>query len=271
MEYFTVYKHTDYLYQIKDSLGVLSTLLIGKTKALVIDTCYGIGDLYKEIRKITNLPLLVINSHGHMDHTCGNYQFEKVYIHSLDYDLLKKHNSKEWKQKNIDSAINSKVLPNDFDINKYLTSSFGNIEFLDDIKTFDIGVYTLEVINTPGHTKGSISLYCKELKIMFVSDAICQYVWLFLDESTDINTYINSINKVLEYDFDYFLVGHGPRLINRKDMIDYLNVAKTIDVTKSNKVVFKNFEECNSYEYSTNGLYNPNGCGVVFNIDRIKK
>ena len=78
MSYFTVYKYNDNLYQIKDALGVLATLVIGEEKALLLDTCYGIGNLKKEVEKITNKPLIVVNSHGHMDHSCGNYQFDKV-------------------------------------------------------------------------------------------------------------------------------------------------------------------------------------------------
>ena len=62
----------------------LITLIIGKNKALVLDTGYGISSLKEEIKKITSLPLIVIDSHGHMDHTGGNYEFDEFYIHSAD-------------------------------------------------------------------------------------------------------------------------------------------------------------------------------------------
>ena len=52
MEYFTVFKYHDGLYQIKDALGVLSTLVIGNEKALLFDTGYGIGNLKEEVEKI---------------------------------------------------------------------------------------------------------------------------------------------------------------------------------------------------------------------------
>ena len=89
MGYFTVYKYNENLYQIKDALGSLITLVIGEEKALVFDTGYGIGDLKKQVEEITNKPLIVVNSHGHMDHSCGNYQFEKVYIDKRDLELEK--------------------------------------------------------------------------------------------------------------------------------------------------------------------------------------
>ena len=270
MSYFSICKYDDELYQIKDALGSLISVIIGKDKALVLDTGYGIGNIYEEVRKITNLPLLIIDSHGHMDHTGGNYLFKEVYIHSQDLALVKKHNSLKWRMRNIESAKNAKVLPDNFNEEDYLEKREGNLLFLDDIKNFDLGGKTLEVIHTPGHTAGSISLYCKEKKIMITSDAICQYVWLFLEESTSVREYISSVEKVLEYDFDYFLVGHGARLIEKDVMKEYLACALSLDLSKAKKVTFKNFEECDSYEYSTDYLYSPKGCGVVFDINKVK-
>ena len=270
MAYYTIYKYDEELYQIGDALGSLISIIIGKDKALVLDTGYGIGKIYEEVRKITSLPLLVIDSHGHMDHTGGNFQFDKVYIHSKDYELVKKHNSLAWRKRNIESAKSLNKVPDDFDEENYLNKREGNITFLDDIKSFDLGGKTIEVVFTPGHTEGSISLYCKEKRVMITSDAICQYVWLFLPESTSVSDYIKSIEKVLTYDFDYFLVGHGAKLIKKEIMLDYLACAKNLDVAKAKKVSFKNFEDSPSYEYSTDYLYSPNGCGVVFDINKIK-
>lgn len=270
MAYFNIQKYNDNLYQIKDALGSLITVVIGKDKTLVLDTGYGFGDLKEELKKITDLPLIVVNSHGHMDHTGGNFEFDNVYIHSKDVNLVKKHNSYDWRKRNIESAINQKVLPDNFDTVSYLEKREGNLVIIDDIKSFDLGGITLEVITTPGHTAGSISLYSKELKIMLTADAIIQYVWLFLEESTSVSDYIASLEKVLKYDFDYFLVGHGARLIPKEDMKEYLACALRLDINKAKKVSFKNFEECNSYEYSTDYLYSPKGCGIVFDINKIK-
>ena len=130
MGYFTVFKYNENLYQIKDALGSLITLVIGEEKALVFDTGYGIGDLNKEIKQITSKPLIVINSHGHMDHSCGNYQFDKVYIDKRDLELVKKHNSKPWRIRNINSAKNIKVIPEDFNEEAYISQNEGNLDFI---------------------------------------------------------------------------------------------------------------------------------------------
>ena len=115
MSYFITYQVNDHIYQLKDPMGVLTTLVIGKEKALLVDTAYGIGDLKEAIKNITSLPLIVINSHGHMDHSCGNYQFEEVYINKLDYELCQRHNNKQKRIENLESADNLKLLSDSFD------------------------------------------------------------------------------------------------------------------------------------------------------------
>lgn len=53
--YFKTFQINDHIYQFKDPLGVLCTLIIGKEKAMLIDTCYGIGDLPSLIKKLYQL------------------------------------------------------------------------------------------------------------------------------------------------------------------------------------------------------------------------
>ncbi|MCJ7550582.1 MAG: MBL fold metallo-hydrolase, partial [Anaerolineae bacterium] len=53
-------------------------LLIGQDKAMLIDTGMGIGDLRGAVRKITDKPLVVVISHGHVDHTGNARQFEEI-------------------------------------------------------------------------------------------------------------------------------------------------------------------------------------------------
>jgi glyoxylase-like metal-dependent hydrolase (beta-lactamase superfamily II) len=38
---------------------------------------------------------------------------------------------------------------------------------------FDVSDVRLEVMHTPGHTPGSVSLYCAELEVVFTGDALC--------------------------------------------------------------------------------------------------
>jgi len=269
MGYFTITKYNDNLYQIKDALGVLSTLVIGNEKALLLDTCYGIGDLRKEVEAITDKELIVVNSHGHMDHASGNNQFDSVYIYPEDINLCKKHTSTPWRQSNIDAAKRLNALPENFDEVKYLALREGNLKPLSIGQIFDLGGVTLEVLAMEGHTTGSIGLYIKDWKLMLVSDAICPFVWVFLEESTNLSTYVKMVERTLGYDFDNFLVGHGAKMYPKAKMYEFYDVAKNMELDKAFKVPYADKYHGESYCYTRGKLYGPDDCGVVFDPRRL--
>lgn len=268
MDYFKTIKINDFIYQFKDALGSLITLVIGSKKALVFDTGYGIGDLKSKVREYTSLPLIVVNSHGHMDHSCGNYQFDEVFISKDDYSLFENHNSKERRLLNINIAKSKGLIDDTFDVDAYLNVSLSNTKILN-LKEIDLGNKKLEVVDIKGHTQGSIALYLKEDKIMLTSDAGCAFVWLFLSESTTVQTHIKSLENILKYDFSYFLVGHVPGLIEKEKLVERMNVCKNIDLNDSKKVEFENFKGFESYAYPKDDLYVAGKCGVIFDINKL--
>ena len=269
MNYFRLVKYNDNVMQFCDPLGVLATLVVGEEKALLFDTCYGIGNLYEEVKAVCDKELIVVNSHGHMDHSCGNYQFKEVYINKKALELCKRHNGYETRLKNIERARKANLISNSFDTDSYLKQNEGNLKFIKYGHIFDLGGITLEVIDMVGHTLGSIGLYSKELKLLLASDASCPFVWLFLPESQSVSTYIKMLEKTLKLDFDSFLVGHGARLLPKYRMQEFLDVAKGIDMEKAVKVHFDGFEDTNPYCYTLGKMYDQDGCGVVFDPDKL--
>ena len=59
-------------------------LLTGTEKALLIDTGLGSGNLAEEIRSMTDLPLVTVITHGHIDHAGSAGFFDEVYISPND-------------------------------------------------------------------------------------------------------------------------------------------------------------------------------------------
>lgn len=86
--WFTIKKINKYVWGIgefKHFEEVISYLVLGKNKALLFDTGLGIKNIKKEVIKITNLPITVVNSHNHFDHVGGNKFFKKILlINSLE-------------------------------------------------------------------------------------------------------------------------------------------------------------------------------------------
>ncbi|UCE16519.1 MAG: MBL fold metallo-hydrolase, partial [Candidatus Bathyarchaeota archaeon] len=60
--------------------GVISYLIAGQNKAVLLDTGMGIGDIKKVVNHLTRLEVSVVNSHTHFDHIGGNHQFDKIAV-----------------------------------------------------------------------------------------------------------------------------------------------------------------------------------------------
>lgn len=68
------------------SYSLNSGLVIGKQKAMVIDTGAGprqARQIYKAVRSLTKLPLVVVNTHSHFDHIFGNAFFADNGVHDF--------------------------------------------------------------------------------------------------------------------------------------------------------------------------------------------
>jgi glyoxylase-like metal-dependent hydrolase (beta-lactamase superfamily II) len=58
--------------------GITSLLVVGSEKAVLFDSGLGVARIGEVVRKLTTLPVTVINSHTHFDHVGGNRGFADV-------------------------------------------------------------------------------------------------------------------------------------------------------------------------------------------------
>src|SRR5580658_6754223 len=58
-------------YEPRQDQQVLSYLIVGDQRALLFDSGLGIGNIGGIVRRLTSLPVLVLNSHTHFDHVGG--------------------------------------------------------------------------------------------------------------------------------------------------------------------------------------------------------
>ena len=212
------------LYRIGNS-AVFMDLIVGSHHALLFDTGYGYGDLKAVVRSITDKPLYVVNSHGHVDHACGNQAFGGAYIHPLDMELCREHNGPQMRRAELDVA----EVPPDFDLDAHLRLGTGELKPVGEGDTFDLGGVTLQVIHLPGHTAGSIGLWCPEKKLLYVGDAMNCFVWLFLPEARELVTYIRTLHKAAGLPFTHMLQSHEPDPVPKRKLWDYLDLAEHLN------------------------------------------
>ena len=144
-------------------------LVCGTEGALIIDTAYGIGDLKALCRELTPLPVTLVNTHFHPDHTGGNTRFGSCYMHENDAakpELMRKPPQISAIEKNPD---------NFYTLADVAAPGRGSVIPIKDGHTFDLGGgYIIVAIHLPGHTSGSIALLDRKRSILFTGDAVMQ-------------------------------------------------------------------------------------------------
>ena len=87
-DWFVVYKVGDGVFAICEPYQfqeVISYLILGSRSALLFDTGLGIGAIARVVKKLTSLPVTVLNSHTHFDHVGGNADFHRLLAMDTDY------------------------------------------------------------------------------------------------------------------------------------------------------------------------------------------
>jgi len=199
-----------WLYAVEDKdNSVFCYLLIGNDSALLFDTAYGYGSLYRVVREITDLPVTVVLGHGHFDHAGGAAQLN-AYLHS-------------------DVWLNEA----DFDLCRYSNLETRFMKKLDIGREFDLGGLNIEVIGMEGHTAGSVGILAKEHRVLLTSDSANPHIWLFLSESLPISQYIAMLERVIQLDFDTFFIGHSGAQMPKSDFQKFIKAARNVSIEKA--------------------------------------
>ncbi len=213
-------KISDKVYILEDAFGTCSNLVIGAKKALLFDTGCGLDDINAAVRKITDLPLLVIASHGHFDHIGGSRFFDKVFLSEKDRNILDTY----------DEALLNKWISEMGDGDDYKTQdsenaivqeiTFGCKEWKQianlDFGRFDLGDLEGEVIELPGHSAGSVGIIFRKLRLVLGGDALSPIITLIFKNHGSIEEQRSTIKKSIDLDFDYFLVSHNNKLLKKE-------------------------------------------------------
>lgn len=167
------------------------------SQAIIIDPGSQESKINKILEKHRLHPSFIINTHGHIDHIgCDDCFNLPVYVHRNDKDLL------------LDPKLN---------LSSFLTGPFSvksKIKVLEDKETIRLEDLELEVLHTPGHTPGGISLLLSKPKdkVLFSGDTLfCQGVGRTDFAGADHDTLIRSIKtKLLVLPEDTLVLpGHG--------------------------------------------------------------
>jgi hydroxyacylglutathione hydrolase len=222
-------------------------LLIGSAKALLIDT----GDVSEE-RKMplaetvlrllrrpdqSELPLLVVHTHGHFDHRLGDSQFQQV--------------------------PNVQIVATDL---AHVRQYFGFADWPNGIAQVDLGDRIVDVIPTPGHYPSRVSYYDRQTALFFSGDFFLPGHLIIDNAQAD----LASANRVADFirnrPISYVLGGHI-ELKSDGEMLPlgshYHAGEHVLQLTKQDLLALP------SVLNSFNGFYNRSGVFVLYSQTRI--
>ncbi len=178
----------DDIYRIADVTGVNSYLVLGSEKAALFDTGCGLGNICEVVKSITHLPVMVLLSHGHVDHAGGISAFSDVWIHDNDRELLEVHSQKEFRMAYCRLAVSSEMQSVVTEKN-FVDEGMPVLHSLKENDQIDLGGRMIEITGFAGHTLGSLGFYDMKTDTLFSGDGANNSTFLFADQCLSVAKY----------------------------------------------------------------------------------
>ena len=215
---------------IRDSDNDKMFLIHGTSKALLIDSGLGRGELAKYVSQFTNgLPLEVVFTHNHFDHIGQSNQFIANSVEHIGAE---------------DRAGLVKVLERDGIASAVIEKQVKSVTNAEQI---DLGGDSVEIYLAPGHTKGSLVVLEKNNGYLFTGDSfgsnsptIPDALWLQMPQAPTAAQYLAMIKTVrdeLQGREKYVVTGHNDHPLVGDTYINNLQTACNLLVTKGRSVL----------------------------------
>ena len=183
--------------------GVRCFLLTGSEKALLIDSGRELHTARDIAESLTDLPVMLLNTHADGDHTGSNEQFESFYMHP------------------------------DKEAHFRRGGRGGTIIPVREGDNLDLGGRELRIIDLPGHTPGSIAVLDVGNRVLISGDPVQEHGRIFMfGAHRNMENYIRSLEHLETFtaEFDEIWPSHAdipisPALIRKlhdgaRDVLD---------------------------------------------------
>ncbi|MEP6883704.1 MAG: MBL fold metallo-hydrolase [Gammaproteobacteria bacterium] len=193
-----------------------SYLITGTHRALLFDTGPGVRDIAPVVRALTSLPVEVLPSHLHFDHTGNLRHFQDVALPDL-------------------AALRAQVHNGEFSLGLY--QSLGFVEgferrpfrvarWLALGSEIDLGGRRLQLQNVPGHTPESVVLVDRKANRVFAGDFIYpSSIYAFLP-GANLADYAASARRVESIVDDHTKI-HGAHGCDRPPLVDVPTLSRS--------------------------------------------
>jgi len=247
-----VHRYNAQTFMLRESLcetaeGPFMYLLVGTDKALLIDT----GDVAEPQRMplastvlsllpgngATKVPLIIVHTHGHLDHRTGDAQFSQ--------------------------APNAQLVGADLDKVK---SFFGFSHWPEGVTQIDLGGRVIDVMPTPGHHVAHVPYYDRQTGLVFSGDFLLPGRLLIQDKAADLASAQRVAAFFKDKPVSYVLGGHIE--LDRDGGLDGLGGSyhpkeRELPLSKQDLL------DLPATVADFNGFYNSHGMFVMMNQNRV--
>ena len=156
-------------WRIEDG-GVRFLLLCGTGKAALIDTGMNTPDARQIAEGLTDLPLILINTHADPDHISGNAAFDTFYMSPAEEE------------------------------NYRAKGGSGTFIPIKEGDVIDLGERPLRIIDIPGHTPGSIAILDEKNRVLISGDSVQDGNIFMFGKFRNLDLFIESMRHLSEFD-----------------------------------------------------------------------
>ena len=240
VEYYKAEKINEHMTAIRSMTGEIMYLVEGEEKAVLIDTCLGVGHLREFVENLTEKQITVLLTHGHVDHALGAPEFKEVYMNPADNKVYESMSPLEERIGYIKANLGGQ-LPK-FAEDDYVQPAPADFKELKDGQIFELGGVHIEVYALPGHTHGTMVMLVPEEKALILGDACNNATFLFDENSLSVHEYKENLIRVkekLEGRYDTTYLCHHVMTASKDMLAHVIEVCDEILEGKADDIPFE--------------------------------
>lgn len=169
----------------------------------------------------------IVLTHHHFDHSSGAAQLRtatnaEVLLHPDELSFLR-----DWQgeaPQDIEIPEEAKELREKVAKFREQAAEAEPVQHINDGDELTVGSLTLRIVHTPGHTLGSVCIYCSQEKALFTGDTALGLGTVAISPPPhgDMGLYLKSLDKLKGLDSAVMLPGHGQAVHEVRAKLDEL-------------------------------------------------
>ena len=183
----------------------------GRERDMLVDSGMGVVSLRDQVAIVSERALTAVTTHTHFDHIGSHFEFDDRIVHADEAEILANPTRENTVAADyVSDNIFTMLPPPPYSSEKYSVKAAPATRVVEDGDIIDLGDRHFEVLHTPGHSIGSISLWEEKTGILFSGDTIYDGPLLDGDYEGYESDYTASMERLLKIPVQIVYGGHFP-------------------------------------------------------------